>query len=84
MAMPLEEIYYGRYERKFTRTPAYQEAAEAMGREWDAARETIGWERAERLWSLLLDVNTLEGLDDFRAGFRLGAALMLEALGEGE
>ena len=38
----------------------------------------------ERLWSLLMDVNTLEGLDDFRAGFRLGAALMLEALGEEE
>ena len=29
-----------------------------------------------------MEVACLEGADDFREGFRLGAALMLEALGE--
>ena len=53
-----------------------------MAQDWDEARETIGWERVDQLWRSLMAVAALEGADDFREGFRLGAALMLEALGE--
>lgn len=78
----LEDIYYGRYQRKFIQTPKYQAVSEAMEKDWDEAREILGWERVDRLWSSLMAVAALEGADDFREGFRLGAALMLEALGE--
>ena len=78
----LDDIYYGRYQRRFVPTPQYQKAAEAMKRDWDEAREAFGFERVDQLWSSLMAVAALEGADDFREGFRLGAAVMLEALGE--
>ena len=42
----------------------------------------MGYEKIDRLWGTQMEVACLEGADDFREGFRLGAALMLEALGE--
>ena len=45
----LDDIYYGRYQRKFVPTPQYQKASEAMAQDWDEARETIGWERVDQL-----------------------------------
>ena len=78
----LDDVYYGRYQRKFVPTLQYQKASEAMAQDWDEARETIGWEQVDQLWRSLMAVAALEGADDFREGFRLGAALMLEALGE--
>ena len=77
----LDDIYYGRYSREFTPTPEYRKAVNAMTKEWDAAKAVLGYEQVERLWGTQMEVACLEGADDFREGFRLGAALMLEALG---
>ena len=77
----LDDIYYGNYSRTFTPTPEYREAFAAMSKDWDEARAAFGFERVDQLWSSLMAVAALEGANDFRAGFRLGAALMLEALG---
>ena len=77
----LDDIYYGRYQRRFVPTPQYQKASEAMKQDWDEAREAIGWERVDRLWQTLMAVAAQDSADDFREGFRLGVALMLEALG---
>ena len=78
----LEDIYCGKYSHKFNPTPEYRKAVSAMSKEWDAAKAILGYEQTERLWDTQMAVAALEGADDFREGFRLGAALMLEALGE--
>ena len=78
----LDDIYYGNYSRTFTPTPEYRKAVSAATKEWDAAKAVLGYEKIDRLWDTQMEVACLEGADDFREGFRLGAALMLGALGE--
>lgn len=75
----LEELYYGNYERRFVRTPEYKAATAAMTKTWDAAGEKLSREELDGLWSTAMELSLLEGYDDFRAGFRLGVSLMLEA-----
>lgn len=75
----LEELYYGSYERQFVRTPKYNTAAAAMTKTWDAAHEKLSREELDELWNTAMELVLLEGYDDFRAGFRLGMSLMLEA-----
>ena len=76
----LEEIYYGSCERRFVRTPEYKAATAAMTKTWDAAHEKLSREELDELWRTAMALSALEGYDDFRAGFRLGVSLMLEAL----
>ena len=76
----LDDIFYGRYSREFTPIPEYRKAVNAMTKEWDAANAVLGYEQVERLWGTQMEVACLEGADDFREGFRLGAALILEVL----
>ena len=74
----LEEIYRGSYERTFVRSPEYEKAVQEMDKVWSAAEQTIDKETLEALWDTTAAISIYESYSDFRHGFRLGAALMLE------
>ena len=77
----LEQIYWGDYSPDGRPLSDREKAANALERVWRDAQERLGFEAADALrtgyWSRLRQ----DSADDFREGFRLGVALMLEALG---
>ena len=77
----LEQIYWGDYSPDDRPLSDREKAANALEWVWRDAQERLGFEAADALrtgyWSRLRQ----DSADDFREGFRLGVALMLEALG---
>ena len=78
MQDPLKEIYECVYEAKATGHPMTEEE----GAVWEFVRSVLGNEVADSLIYSQSRSLSEEQYDYFRAGFRLGARLMLEVLQE--
>ena len=73
----LDELYEW-YETKGSCYPRRREAQKRFGEVWDRTEKVLGEELGEELRSRIFDYMDEECSDDFQAGFRLGAQLMLE------
>ena len=78
----LDQIFYGNYSPFDRPVTEREKASLVLDRLWRSARKQLGEEPADKLREQYEHLLTLDSLDDFRAGFRLGASLMLELLAD--
>ncbi len=76
----LEKIYQGVYLPQFTETPEGKAAYASLDELWEQLEKELGWDTADALRDHCIRVMHQDNIVEFRAGFRLGAALMLELL----
>ena len=76
----LDDIYWGTYSPFDRPTPSSPSSAHALDQIWADAEQRMGFAAADQIRDYYASLICQNSTDDFRAGFRLGAALMLEAL----
>lgn len=76
----LDDIYWGNYSPLDRPTPSAPSSTHALEQIWADAEQRMGFEAADRIRDYYASLICRDSIDDFRAGFRLGAALMLELL----
>ena len=76
----LYKIYSGEYEFTPKRDKEQQELCEKLCAEWDKVQTVFGDEFMDRLLELEGEQDDRRGFQSYRAGFRLGVRLMLEAV----
>ena len=74
----LDELYHEWYIMKSGNHPDMGEAQKRFGELWKKAAQELGDEFSEELRGSIFDYMNDECCQDFQAGFRLGAQLMLE------
>ena len=77
----LREIFDGEYDITQKRDKTQQELNEKLCAEWDKVQKMFGDEFIDRLFELEGEKEGWRAFHYYREGFRLGVALMLEALG---
>lgn len=77
----LREIFDGEYDITPKRGKTQQELDKKLCAEWDKVQRTLGDEFIDRLFELEGEKEDWRAFHYYRAGFRLGVRLMLEALG---
>ena len=73
----LDELYEW-YEMRAGLSPRVGEMQKQFGNLWQEAEKALGEDLSEKLRSSIFDYMDEECTQDFQAGFRLGAQLMLE------
>ncbi len=76
----LYEIYGGEYDCTPERDEKQQELYRKLCAEWDKAQRMLGDEFTDRVFELEGELEARRSFQYYRAGFRLGVRLMLEAV----
>ena len=76
----LYQIYSGEYDHTPERDKKQQELYKKLCAEWDKAQRMLGDEFVDRLLELEGELEDRRSFQYYRAGFRLGVRLLLEAL----
>ena len=76
----LEQIYWGEYAHHNLPLSEREQADRALERVWADAAKRLGFSAADDLRDAYQALLRQDSADDFRSGFRLGAALMLELI----
>ena len=79
----LEQIYWGEYAHDNLPLSEREQAGRALERVWADAADRLGFPAADGLRDAYQALLRQDSADDFRAGFRLGAALILELVDRG-
>lgn len=82
----MDDILSTIFEAFDTESPSPKEKAalEAAEAPLKKAEEKLSWEEFDQLWNAVLAVGTADVEASFVRGLRVGARLMLEALGRGD
>lgn len=78
----LREIFDGEYDVTPRRDKKQQELDRKICAEWDKVQKMFGEEFVDRLFALEGEREDWRSFCCFRAGYRAGVRLMLEALGD--
>ena len=76
----LEELYFQYFDEAHNPSPAYRAACKEETALWDKLMPNISKAELEEIQAKQAEIFTITNLEWFREGFRLGAALMLEAM----
>ena len=76
----LDKIYHEMYSEKMPEGEEYQKIREHTFATWEKGATILGPDFSDEVWNDLMELQAAEDCSDFRAGFRLGIQLMLEAL----
>ena len=76
----LQDIYSGGYAPEESLEKLPQDLSDRYWAFFEAVEKGMGIEFVERHWDGLMEVNLYRNEMNFREGFRLGVALMLEML----
>lgn len=76
----LYQIYSGEYDFTPERDKEQQELYKKLYREWDKVQRMFGDEFTDRVFELEGELEDRRSFQYYRAGFRLGVRLMLEAV----
>lgn len=76
----LYEIYSGEYDCTPERDEKQQELYKKLCAEWDKVQRMLGDEFTDRVFDLEGELEDRRSFQYYRAGFRLGVRLMLEAV----
>ena len=77
----LREIFDDKYDITPKRNKEQQELEQKIYEEWEKVQRMLGDEFVDRLFKLEGEREDWQTFHYYRAGFRLGVRLMLEALG---
>lgn len=77
----LRELFDGEYDITPKRDKRQRELDEKICEEWRKVQKMFGTQFVDRLSELERDQEDLRAFHYYRAGYRLGVRLMLEALG---
>lgn len=77
----LQDIYDGQYSPAERADAIPQELREKTLAFYDEIERVLGSQFIEKHWDALCELESLRDINNFREGFRLGVALMLEARG---
>lgn len=80
MSSLLYQIYSGEYDFAPKRDKKQQELYKKLCAEWDKVQRMFGDEFADRVFELEGELEDRRSFQYYRAGFRLGVRLMLEAV----
>lgn len=79
METALDQIFYGKYSPYDSPIQERKKVLLTLDHLWRNTEKQIGKEAADDLRTQYEQMLIFDSLDDFRAGFRLGVSLMLEA-----
>ena len=75
----LQDIYDGQYSPADRAEDIPQELRERTLAFYNEIEKALGRQFIEKHWDTLCELESLRNINNFREGFRLGVALMLEA-----